>query len=85
MASKKMKSFTPCIHIIHFINGYKRTIPNVICVWENEAVHLLTLEGGEWICIVCSRHSDAKGKKQAGIRSRIAEEIEKARKMGLRK
>jgi len=49
MASKKMKSFTPCIHIIHFINGYKRTIPNVICVWENEAVHLLTLEGGEWI------------------------------------
>ena len=43
---KKVKLQT---QIIHFVNGYKRTIKNVVCVWENEMTHILTKEGTEWI------------------------------------
>lgn len=35
--------------IIHFVGGHKRTIRNVIDVWENEMTHILTIEGKEWI------------------------------------
>lgn len=35
--------------IIHFVGGIKRTIPNVIKVYENEMTHILTVEGIEWI------------------------------------
>lgn len=35
--------------ILHFKGGIKRTIENVIKVYENEMCHILTLEGIEWI------------------------------------
>lgn len=35
--------------IIHFVGGIKRTIPNIIEVYENEMTHILTVEGIEWI------------------------------------
>ena len=35
--------------ILHFVGGIKRTIPNVIKVYENQMVHILTVEGIEWI------------------------------------
>jgi len=35
--------------IIHFIGGTKRTIDNVVYIWENEMTHLLTEEGTEWV------------------------------------
>lgn len=35
--------------IIHFVGGIKRTIPNIIKVYENEMCHILTAEGIEWI------------------------------------
>ena len=36
-------------HVVHFVGGIKRTIPNVQRVWENEMTHLLDGEGREWI------------------------------------
>jgi hypothetical protein len=39
----------PHTQIIHFIGGYKRTIQNVVSVWENEYTHILTGNGVEWI------------------------------------
>lgn len=35
--------------IIHFVGGYKRTIYNIVKVYENEMTHILTVEGIEWI------------------------------------
>ncbi len=35
--------------IIHFVGGYKRTIYNIVKVYENEMTHILTAEGIEWI------------------------------------
>ena len=35
--------------IIHFKDGFKRTIHNIIEIWENEMVHMKTKEGVEWI------------------------------------
>ena len=35
--------------IIHFVGGVKRTIPNIINVYENEMCHILTAEGIEWV------------------------------------
>lgn len=43
------KKVSPHSQIIHFKGGYKRTIYNVIRVWENEWTHIVTLEGKEWI------------------------------------
>jgi hypothetical protein len=43
------KTEYPSTQIIHFIGGIKRTIPDVVYVWENEMTHILTLEGTEWI------------------------------------
>ena len=39
----------PHTQIIHFRNGDKRTISDIVSVWENECVHLLTLDGVEWV------------------------------------
>ena len=35
--------------IIHFVGGVKRTIENVVYVWENEMTHIMTEEGVEWV------------------------------------
>jgi hypothetical protein len=35
--------------ILHFVGGIKRTIPNIIKVYENEMCHILTADGVEWI------------------------------------
>jgi hypothetical protein len=35
--------------IIHFKDGLKRFIPNVVKVWENEMTHIQTDKGIEWI------------------------------------
>ena len=35
--------------IIHFIDGNKRVIENVIYIWENEMTHIVTFSGTEWI------------------------------------
>jgi hypothetical protein len=35
--------------IIHFVGGYKRTIRDIIAVWENEYLHIQTRNGDEWI------------------------------------
>ena len=35
--------------ILHFASGYKRTILNVVRVWENGWTHILTDKGVEWI------------------------------------
>lgn len=39
----------PHTQIIHFVGGTKRTIRNVIGLWENEMCHIVTIEGTEWI------------------------------------
>lgn len=46
---EKSKEVKPHDQIIHFIGGYKRTIKDVIRVWENEWTHIITLDGKEWI------------------------------------
>lgn len=35
--------------IIHFVEGTKRTIENVVYIWENEMTHILVDNGTEWI------------------------------------
>jgi len=35
--------------IIHFVEGTKRTIENVVYIYENEMTHILTEGGTEWI------------------------------------
>lgn len=35
--------------IIHFVGGIKRTIPNIVKVYENEMCHILQENGVEWI------------------------------------
>ena len=35
--------------VLHFVGGIKRTIPNIIKVYENEMAHIFTVEGIEWI------------------------------------
>lgn len=42
-------SIKPYTQIIHFVGGYKRTIANIVAVWENEFCHIVTLDGTEWI------------------------------------
>lgn len=49
MKNNNYKKITPHTQIIHFIGGYKRTIYNVVRLWENEYTHIITLEGKEWI------------------------------------
>lgn len=49
MSTKKEKVNNTHRQIIFFINGEKRTIDNVIKVWENEMVHIVTIDGAEWI------------------------------------
>ena len=39
----------PHDQVIHFINGYKRTIFNVAYIWENEMTHVITEAGVEWV------------------------------------
>lgn len=45
----QIKEYTLHTQILHFDTGYKRTIKEVICVWENEMVHILTVKGVEWV------------------------------------
>ena len=47
--SNKNKQYPPHRQIIHFVGGVKRTIDNVVYIWENEMTHLLDAEGREWI------------------------------------
>ena len=35
--------------IIHFISGHKRTLKNVIKVWQNTWTHIVEEDGVEWI------------------------------------
>jgi hypothetical protein len=35
--------------IIHFVGGYKRTIREIVSVWENECIHIMTKSGIEWV------------------------------------
>jgi len=35
--------------IIHFINGSKRLIQGVVCIWENEMTHIVDYLGVEYI------------------------------------
>ena len=35
--------------IIHFIDGHKRTLLNVVKVWQNTWYHILLEDGTEWI------------------------------------
>lgn len=35
--------------IIHFVGGEKRTIENIVFIWENEMTHILVDNGTEWI------------------------------------
>lgn len=35
--------------ILHFVGGQKKTIINIIKVYENEMCHILTADGIEWI------------------------------------
>jgi hypothetical protein len=64
----KIRKVKPHRQIIHFIGGQKRTIENVIYVWENEMTHLITLNGIEWIInknnVLCVEKVYAKRKKK---------------------
>ena len=35
--------------IIHFVDGHKRTLLNVVKVWQNTWTHVLLENGVEWI------------------------------------
>lgn len=39
----------PHTQIIHFVEGHKRTLHNVVEVWQNTWTHILLQNGVEWI------------------------------------
>ena len=47
--SKEIKQVHPHCQIIHFVGGNKRTITDIVRIWENEMTHLITLNGTEWV------------------------------------
>ena len=42
-------SYTVHDQIIHFVDGSKRYVEGVQWIWENEMLHLLTINGTEFI------------------------------------
>jgi hypothetical protein len=58
-------SYTVHDQIIHFVDGHKRYIKGVKWIWENEMLHLITLNGNEFIInkdnvLMVQRHLDFK-------------------------
>ena len=55
----------PHTQIIHFVGGIKRTISNIVAVWENECVHLMTGDGVEWVInksnVLCAERDPKAG------------------------
>ena len=47
--SQEDGSYTIHDQIIHFVGGSKRYIAGVQWIWENEMLHLLTINGTEFI------------------------------------
>ena len=45
----KVARCEPHDQIIHFKGGYKRTIFNVVYIWENEMTHVVNEAGVEWL------------------------------------
>lgn len=47
--SKPIVQTKPHNQIIHFRGGLKRTLNNVVKVWQNTWCHVLLADGTEWI------------------------------------
>ena len=45
----KVSRCEPHDQIIHFVGGYKRSIFNVVYIWENEMTHVVNAAGIEWV------------------------------------